>query len=239
MKIGILGNKGRMGQTLMAMAANTAGVELVGGVDKGDNVEAFIAKCDAVIDFTLPEASIQFAWDVAKHHKIHVIGTTGFTNAQIAKLEEYSKEATIFWSPNMSIGVNVTSMLAQKAAELLDESYDIEIVEMHHRYKKDSPSGTALLLGESVAKGRKTKFIRDIEHNRSGERVRGDIGYAVLRGGNVIGDHTVLFAGDMDRVEITHKAQSREIFASGAIKAAIWCKEKPHGFYSMKDMLKF
>lgn len=227
-----------MGQTLMAMAANTAGVELVGGVDKGDDTGNFIAKCDAVIDFTIPEASMFFAADVAKHKKIHVIGTTGFSDIQLAKLRDYTKESTVFWSPNMSIGVNLTAMLAQKAAELLDENYDIEILEMHHRYKKDSPSGTALLLGEAVAKGRKTKFTREIEHNRSGERKKGDIGYAVLRGGNVIGDHSVIFAGDMDRVEITHKAQSREIFASGAIKAAIWCKDKPHGFYTMADLLK-
>ena len=238
MKIGIIGSKGRMGQTLMALTPKIAGAELVGGVDKGDNVEEFITKCDAVIDFTTPETSIQFAWDVAKHHKIHVIGTTGFTDAQIDKLRDYAKEATIFWSPNMSIGVNLTAMLAKKASELLDSSYDIEILEMHHRFKKDSPSGTALLLGEAAATGRKAKFTRNIQHDRNGERKAGEIGYAVLRGGSVIGDHTVMFAGDNDRVEITHKAQTRDIFASGAIKAALWCKEKPRGFYTMADMLK-
>lgn len=239
MKIGILGNKGRMGQTLMAECANFPGVELVGGVDKGDQVDKFIASCDAIIDFTHPDSSIQFAWDAAKHRKIHIIGTTGFTTAQLDKLREYSKETIIFWSQNMSVGVNLVALLTEKAASVLDDSYDVEIFEMHHRYKKDSPSGTALLLGEAAAEGRRINFRREVEHDRTGERKKGDIGYAALRGGSVIGDHSVIFAGDHDRIEITHKSSSRDIYARGAIKAALWCNGKKPGFYSMKDMLQF
>ena len=228
-----------MGQVLMAGVTATKGTTLSGGADKGDDAEALIKKSDAVIDFTSPEVSLGFARLAAKHKKIHVIGTTGFTEAQLAELKKLASKTPIFWSPNMSIGVNLACILTQKAAELLDASYDIEILEMHHRYKKDSPSGTALLFGEAAANGRKTKFTRNVKHDRSGERKVGDIGYAVLRGGSVIGDHSVIFAGDNDRIEITHKSSSRDIYASGAIKAAMWLKTKKPGFYNMKDMLKF
>ncbi len=241
-KIGILGNKGRMGQTLMALAKATKGVTLVGGVDKGDDIAAFIKKCDAVIDFTSPEATLAFAAETAKQKKIHVIGTTGFTEAQLKKLKEFAKKTVVFWSPNMSIGVNLVTLLTQKAAEILDDSYDIEVLEMHHRYKKDAPSGTALLLGEAAAKGRKIDLRKKSDRVRdgiTGERKKGNIGFATLRGGSVIGDHTVMFASDHDRVELTHKSSSRDIYASGAIKATGWCKGRKPGFYSMSDILKF
>ena len=239
MRIGILGNKGRMGQVLMAEVANTKGVQLSGGADKGDDVEALIKKSDAVIDFTHPTSTLEFAKLTSKHKKIHVIGTTGFSESQLKELKKLAGKTQIFWSQNMSIGVNLAAFLTQKAAELLDDSYDIEILEMHHRYKKDSPSGTALLLGEAASIGRKTKFTRSVKHDRNGERKRGEIGYAALRGGSVIGDHTVIFAGDNDRIEITHKSSSRDIYARGAIKAATWLKGKKAGFYSMSDLIRF
>ena len=237
MKIGILGCKGRMGQVLMAGVTASPGATLVGGADKGDDAQDLIKKSDAVIDFTSPEVSLGFARLAAKHKKIHVIGTTGFTDTQLAELKKLAAKTPIFWSPNMSIGVNLACILTQEAAKLLDTSYDIEILEMHHRHKKDSPSGTALLLGEAAANGRKTKFSRNIKHDRSGQRKIGDIGYAVLRGGSVIGDHSVIFAGDHDRIEITHKSSSRDIYAKGAIQAALWLKGKKPKLYSMKDML--
>jgi len=239
MKIGIVGSKGRMGQTLMDEVFKTEGVVLAGGIDQGDNYEAFIANCDAIIDFTAPEASLNFAWEAAKYNKIHVIGTTGFSNEDIAKLRQYSAEAKIFWSPNMSIGVNLVAMLTAQAATLLDDSYDIEILEMHHKHKVDSPSGTALLLGEAASAGRGVQFVRDVKHDRNGARVPGEIGYAVLRGGSVIGDHTVIFAGENDRIEITHKSSSRNIYARGAIRAARWLEARNFGFYTMQDMLRF
>ncbi len=239
MKIGILGNKGRMGQVLMAEVSATKGVTLSGGADKGDDIEALIKKSDAVIDFTHPSSTLQFAKLTAKHKKIHIIGTTGFTDDDLKELKKLSAKTQIFWSQNMSVGVNLAAFLTQKAAELLDDSYDIEILEMHHRYKKDSPSGTALILGEAAAKGRGVKFTRNVKHDRNGERKRGEIGYAALRGGSVVGDHIVIFAGDNDRIEITHKSSSRDIYARGAIKAAQWLKGKRPGMYGMQDLIKF
>ena len=240
-KIGILGCNGRMGQTLMALVEATEGVELAGGVDQGDDIEALVKAADAVIDFTRPEATLAFAELTAKHGTAHIIGTTGFNEAEFLELKARAKQTRIFWSPNMSIGVNLVSLLTQKAAEMLGEDYDIEIVEMHHRHKVDAPSGTALLLGEAAAKGRgiaNDKFVLSRE-GITGERKRGDIGFATLRGGSVIGDHTTIFAGDSDRVEITHKSSSREIYAEGAVKAAKWCAGKENGLYGMSDMLEF
>lgn len=240
LKIGILGNKGRMGQTLMDAVAATEGVELTGGVDKGDDIEALIEKSDALIDFTRPAATLAFAELTAKHGKTHVIGTTGFSDQEFAKLAEHAKNTKIFWSPNMSIGVNLVAMLTKKAAAMLGDDYDIEIVEMHHRHKVDAPSGTALLLGEAAAEGRKVA-LKDKQilsrEGITGERKAGDIGFATLRGGSVIGDHTTIFAGDDDRIEISHKSSSRGIYASGAIKAALWCEDKDNGLYGMNDLL--
>lgn len=241
MKIGILGSNGRMGQTLMALVQATDGVTLAGGVDQGDDIEALIEASDAVIDFTRPEATLAFAELTAKHGTAHIIGTTGFNEAEFLELKAQAKKTRIFWSPNMSIGVNLVAMLTQKAAEMLGDDYDIEIVEMHHRHKVDAPSGTALLLGEAAAKGRgvalKDKQVLSRE-GITGERKIGDIGFATLRGGSVIGDHTTIFAGDSDRIEITHKSSSREIYAAGAVRAAKWLGGKEAGFYGMSDLLE-
>jgi len=240
LKIGILGSNGRMGQTLMALVKNTNGMELSGGADKGDDIAGLIEKSDAVIDFTSPLSTLAFAELTAKYQKTHVIGTTGFNEPEFWELHEKAKKTRIFWSPNMSIGVNLLNALVEKTARMLDDTYDIEILEMHHRYKVDAPSGTALLLGEAAAKGRgaklKNKQILSRE-GQTGERKIGDIGFATLRGGSVIGDHTVIFASDNDRIEFTHKASSRGIFAQGAIAAAKFCANKPNGFYGMKDLL--
>jgi len=240
-KIGILGCNGRMGQTLMALVEATKGVELAGGVDQGDDIAALIKDSDVVIDFTRPEATLAFAELTAKHGTAHVIGTTGFNEPEFAELRERAKKTRIFWSPNMSVGVNLLNALVEKAAKLLDPAaYDIEIVEMHHKHKVDAPSGTALFLGEGAAKGRDVSLKKKQVLSRegiTGARKEGDIGFATLRGGSVIGDHTVIFAGENDRIELTHKASSRGIFAEGAVKAAIFVADKPNGFYTMKDLL--
>ena len=239
LKIGILGNKGRMGQTLMAEVVRTQDVELVGGVDKGDDLAAFIKKCDALIDFTAPLATLDFA--ALTTGKIHVIGTTGFNDKEFSELKKRGKDAKIFWSPNMSIGVNLLFKLTEKVASILDEEYDIEILEMHHRHKKDAPSGTALEMGKYAARGRGVDLAKVSDRVRdgiTGERKSGNIGFATLRGGGVIGDHTVIFASENDRFELTHKSSSRGIYAQGAIKAAKWCAGQPNGFYSMEDLLK-
>lgn len=238
LKIGILGYKGRMGQTLMAEVAQTKGVELVGGVDKGDDIAGFVKKCDALIDFTAPLATLDFA--AVTTGKIHVIGTTGFNDKEFDALKKFGKTSKIFWSSNMSISVNLLFRLTERVASVLDDSYDIEILEMHHKHKKDAPSGTALTMGEYAAKGRgidSKRFVRSRD-GITGERNQGDIGFATLRGGSVIGDHTVIFASDDDRLELTHKSSSRGIYAKGAIKAAQWCASQPNGFYTMEDLLK-
>ncbi len=237
LKIGILGNKGRMGQTLMDAVAKTTGVQLVGGVDKGDDIAGFIKKCDALIDFTAPMATLDFA--NLTTGKIHVIGTTGFNDKEFEALKKFGKNSKIFWSSNMSIGVNILFRLTERVASLLDDSYDIEILEMHHKHKKDAPSGTALTIGEYAARGRSIdskSFVRSRD-GITGERKQGDIGFATLRGGSVIGDHTVIFASDDDRLELTHKSSSRGIYAQGAIKAAQWCANQPNGFYGMENLL--
>lgn len=239
-KIGIYGCNGRMGQTLMKAVEAAEGAELVGGADKGDDIKALVDKADAIIDFTRPEATLDLAEIIAEQGKVQIIGTTGFTDEEFAELKSYGAKARIFQAGNMSVGVNLMNALIQKAASLLDESYDVEIVEMHHRHKVDAPSGTALMMGEAAANGRgvslKDKQVLSRE-GHTGERNSGDIGFATLRGGSVIGDHTAIFAGDSDRIEITHKSSSREIYAEGAIKAAIWANSQPNGFYSMQDLL--
>jgi len=241
MKIGILGNTGRMGQTLMAEIAAMEDVVLSGGADKDDDIEALIEASDALIDFTAPLATLSFAEMNKKYNRTHIIGTTGFNDEEFARLKSYATNTRIFWSPNMSIGVNLLNSLIEKAASILGDEYDIEIVEMHHRHKVDAPSGTALAMGEAAARGRRIELKNKQVLSRegiTGARAKGDIGFATLRGGSVIGDHTAIFAGDSDRIELTHKSSSRAIYAQGAIRAAIWANTQPNGFYTMQDMLK-
>jgi len=264
MKIGIVGCTGRMGKALIeevhlndncqlaggAVNADSqfvgmdigaiAGIEPV-GINAGGHLENLFDDSDAVIDFSNPETSLKCAKIAANKSKIHIIGTTGFSDSDIKQLNDYAKNTTIVWSGNMSMGINILSSVVEQVAGILDDSFDIEIVEMHHCHKVDAPSGTALLLGESAARGRDV-LLNDVARKERdgiiGARPRGEIGFATLRGGDVVGEHSVIFAGDGERIEFTHKASSRRIFAKGALRAALWADKKNSGFYSMKDVLK-
>jgi 4-hydroxy-tetrahydrodipicolinate reductase len=205
-----------------------------------DDEAAGIAAADAILDFTAPAASVAFAKAAAKAGKIHVIGSTGFSAEEEEAIAEAAKRAVVVKAGNMSLGVNLLVALTRRVAAALDADYDIEILDMHHRHKVDAPSGTALMLGAAAAEGRKVSLqsasvrVRD---GHTGPRARGSIGFAALRGGNVVGDHTVIFAGDGERIEITHRAADRSIYTRGALRAAAWAKGKPPGLYSMADVL--
>jgi 4-hydroxy-tetrahydrodipicolinate reductase len=195
---------------------------------------------EGVLDFATPAASLEAAALSAQARIIHVIGTTGFTAADEAQLEAAARHATIIKSGNMSLGVNLLSALVEQAARALDESFDIEILEMHHRHKVDAPSGTALLLGEAAALGRGIALSECSVRTRdghTGERPAGAIGFAALRGGSVVGDHSVIFAGAGERLELSHRAQDRQIYARGAITAALWGQGRGPGLFSMRDVL--
>lgn len=251
MKIGIAGYTGRVGQLLVneLQSGNWAGLELSGGTSrKGhENIsglltttdaEELFKTSDALIDFTLPEGTMKHAGLAAKHGKILIIGTTGLSAEQEDALAEHAKSATIVYAANMSLGVNLLSALIEKAARALSpDDWDIEVFESHHKHKVDAPSGTALALGKAAAAGRGTKLPSSIESDRSGKREAGEIGFSVARGGDVVGEHTVFFFGKGERIELTHRATNRALFARGALKAAEWAKDKPAGLYSMKDVL--
>lgn len=263
MKIGITGITGRMGRTIASLVLQDAVVELSTalvrkdsgheGEDLGEflgfeknnakmvsDVNQFLQNCDAVIDFSSPALSLEIAARCADLKKVLICGTTGFSDAEKQKFASYAKDTVIVWSSNMSLGVNLLMNLAEKVAGILHDDFDIEIVEMHHKNKVDAPSGTALSLGAAVAQGRGIDLKKVGNMARAGKeakREKGEIGFAALRGGDVIGDHTVIFAGDGERVELTHKASNRDIFAKGAIRAAIWGSAKNPGFYSMRDVL--
>ena len=259
----VTGASGRMGQTLVRLIAASDRMRLVGcvereghawvgrdigaamgGADLGvtvtdDALEAF-AKAQAVIDFTSPEASLGFAALAAQARAVHVIGTTGFTDAQIARLEPASRHAVIIRAGNMSLGVNLLVQLTRKVAEALDADFDIEIVEAHHRMKVDAPSGTALMLGEAAAEGRGVTLADVSDRGRdgiTGARKRGDIGFSAIRGGDIVGEHDVIFAAEGERIILRHVATDRAIFARGALKAARWGQDKRPGQYSMMDVL--
>ncbi|MEM1370609.1 MAG: 4-hydroxy-tetrahydrodipicolinate reductase, partial [Pseudomonadota bacterium] len=197
-------------------------------------------RIEAVLDFTSPAATVEFAGLAANARIIHVIGTTGFTPAETDAITAAARHATIIKAGNMSLGVNLLTALTKRVAAALDSDFDIEIVEMHHRHKVDAPSGTALMLGNAAAEGRKVKLdevgvrARD---GQTGPRGKNDIGLQTLRGGSVVGDHTVIFAGEGERIELTHKAQDRSIFARGAVKAALWGRDRGPGLFDMHDVL--
>ena len=255
MKIAVAGCFGRMGQTVCEAVQN-AGHELAGGTEKSDcprvgtplgsgivtaDARAVFEKVDAVIDFTSPATSVENALLAAETGKILIIGTTGLTAEQTAVLAKAGQKTRLVFSSNMSVGVNLLLALVEKAAAVLN-GYDAEIVEMHHRNKADAPSGTALSLGKAVAAGRNAAFDEKARFDRRGiigKRPDGEIGFAVLRGGDVTGDHTVIFAGNGERVELTHKASSRVVFADGAVRAAEWAAGQKNGLYSMRDVLGF
>lgn len=263
-KIAVTGAAGRMGRTLIRLIHETPGAAIAGGIEaKGsphigddlgtlaglatplgiaasDDPLAVIKDVDALIDFSVPGASVEFAGLAAQARIVHVIGTTGFDEAQEARIEAAARHATIVKAGNMSLGVNLLAALVRQAARALDPSWDIEIVEMHHRHKVDAPSGTALLLGQAAAEGRGIALGNRSERGRDGQtgaRAEGAIGFASLRGGSVVGDHDVIFAGASERITLGHVAEDRAIFARGAIRAALWGQGKGPGLFSMADVL--
>lgn len=263
-KIAVTGAGGRMGRTLLKLIHETPGMVLAGGIEAAgsphlgedlglmaglpealgvvasDDALAVIKDADALVDFSVPAASLEFAALTAQARIVHVIGTTGFSAADEERIEAASRHATIIKAGNMSLGVNLLAALVRQAARALDASWDIEIVEMHHRHKVDAPSGTALLLGEAAAQGRDIKLSDHSERGRDGQtgaRAQGAIGFASLRGGSVIGDHEVIFAGESERITLGHIAEDRAIFARGALKAAAWGQGKGPGLFNMADVL--
>jgi len=265
MKIGIVGAGGRMGLALVRQLAATEGCQLVGATERpgapvlgrdvgelaglganGVKIAAdplpMFAAAAAVIDFTAPAATLAHAKLAAQAKCIHVIGTTGLEPEHLAAIAAAARHTAVVRSANMSLGVNLLAQLTRQVARMLDADFDIEIVEMHHRMKVDAPSGTALALGEAAAAGRGVALAEVADRGRdgiTGARTRGHIGFASLRGGNVVGDHTVVFAADNERIELTHKAGDRALFARGAVRAALWANGKPPGLYGMDDVLGF
>jgi 4-hydroxy-tetrahydrodipicolinate reductase len=259
----VVGAAGRMGRTLVRIIAETPGATLIGAVERSGAAELgedagtlaglaangirlsddplpLFAKADGVLDFTAPAATTAFAELAAQARIVHVVGTTGLKGEDEAKLKAAARHAVIVQSGNMSLGVNLLAVLVRQAAKALDADFDIEILEMHHRHKVDAPSGTALLLGRAAAEGRgidlDSHAVR-VRDGHTGARKRGDIGFATLRGGSVVGEHSVLLAGEGEVIELAHRATDRAIFARGAVKAALWGRGRKPGLYSMADVL--
>ena len=263
MKIAVLGAAGRMGQALVRALAEMPGCTVAGGVEpKGspmvghdlgeiaglaplgvaitDDPLPVFADVDGVLDFTSPAATTSFAALAAQARIVHVIGKTGLSEADQAKLEAAARHATIVKAGNMSLGVNLLAGLTARVAQALGPEFDLEILEMHHRHKRDAPSGTSLMLGEAAAAARGISLAERSVRSRDGElgaRREGDIGFAALRGGDVVGEHRVIFAGPGERIELAHVATDRSIFARGAVKAALWARGRAPGLYSMQDVL--
>jgi 4-hydroxy-tetrahydrodipicolinate reductase len=263
MRLIVAGAGGRMGRTLVKAIAETPGLSLAGALESagspllgqdsgtlaglGANGIALIAdagtlmaKADGIIDFTVPQATVALAALAAQAGIVHIIGTTGLAAADETKIKEAAQRAMIVKSGNMSLGVNLLAALAKRVAATLDQDFDIEILEMHHNKKVDAPSGTALLLGRAAAAGRGVDLDKHSVRARDGHtgaRKPGDIGFATLRGGSVVGEHSVIFAGPAERIELAHKAEDRMIFARGALKAALWARGQKPGLYSMADVL--
>ena len=236
----LIAAKGRMGRTLIACAANNPELHVVAQVDVGDDLQTVIAQCDVVIDFSSHSATPAIASLCAKHKKAAVIGTTGHSDSDKSQITNCSSQIPMVLASNYSTGVNTLFWLTRKAAEILGEGFDLEVVEMHHRLKKDAPSGTAATLAEILAEVRKQQLSKVIRHGREGivgERTATEIGMHSLRGGDVVGDHTVVFATNGERIELTHKAASRETFANGALRAAQWVVKQKPGLYNMQDVL--
>ena len=242
MKIAILGAAGRMGRMLCSLAEG-AGCEVVSKVDVAEGFDReWSADVEGVVDFSFHAAVPAAIAKAAGQGIPYVVGTTGITPEEQKAVDEAAKRIPVVQSGNYSLGVNLLLELVRKAAEVLGPEYDVEVAEMHHRHKKDAPSGTALMLAKSVAAGRGVDFDANAIYGRRGEpgeRPSGEIAIHALRGGSVVGDHTVMFAGDVERVELTHKAQSREAFALGALKALVWAKGKSPAIYNMRHVLGF
>jgi 4-hydroxy-tetrahydrodipicolinate reductase len=239
-KVIITGAKGRMGKALIACAPNFRELEIVGQIDVGDDLGAVIERGDVVVDFSSQTATVGVADICAKHQKALVIGTTGHTDTNTFEVRLRKAQIPIVWASNFSTGVNTLFWLTRKAAEILGPEFDLEIVEMHHRLKKDAPSGTAKSLAEILANVRKLQLEKVARHGRVGivgERSALEIGIHSVRGGDVVGDHTVIFANTGERLELTHKASSRDTFANGALRAALWVVKQKPGLYDMQDVL--
>jgi 4-hydroxy-tetrahydrodipicolinate reductase len=263
MRLVVVGAAGRMGQMLVKAITASEGAtlgaalerpgsialgrdagELAGvgplGVKITDDPLPALLDADGVIDFSTPAATVEIAALAAQARIVHVIGSTGLSGDDLQKLDASARHATLIRSGNMSLGVNLLAGLVKKVAATLGADWDIEILEMHHRMKVDAPSGTALLLGEAAAAGREValaeKSVRE-RNGHTGARKPGDIGFATLRGGTVVGDHSVIFAGAGERIQLTHRAEDRSIFANGAVRAALWGRGKKPGMYSMADVL--
>ena len=263
MRLIVAGAGGRMGRALVRVISETPGAVLAGALEApgsellgkdagvlaglpGNDVKlsadlwALSANADGILDFTVPAATIANVAIAAERGLVHIVGTTGLSVSDMAVIKSVTTRAVVVQSGNMSLGVNLLAALVKRVAQSLDESFDIEIVEMHHRAKIDAPSGTALLLGEAAAAGRGVDLHTHSARGRDGHtgaRPPGDIGFAALRGGTVTGDHSVIFAGAMERIELTHRAEDRTMFAQGAVKAALWAHGRKPGFYTMTDVL--
>jgi 4-hydroxy-tetrahydrodipicolinate reductase len=262
-RIGVVGCTGRMGQMLLREIAATSGCVIAGGTEApgspmigrdlgevaglgplqmkiGGDPAALFQAADAVIDFTVPKATVAHATLAGAAKKVLVIGTTGLTAQDDAAVVAAAKSATVVRSPNMSLAVNLLTALTERVAASLGPDYDIEIFELHHRHKVDAPSGTALAFGEAAARGRNVKLDDVAARGRDGHtgaRKPGAIGFASSRGGSEVGDHVVMFCGEGERIELTHRATSRQLYARGAVRAALWARERKPGLYSMKDVL--
>ncbi len=238
-RIGIVGSSGRMGHAI-ADAIRELGEEHAGGADRGDDIAALAAKSDALVDFSSPDA-LGATLDAAVAAGIPLlIGTTGLTADNHAAIDAAAKSIPVLQTGNTSLGVTMLAALVREAASRLGDDWDIEIVEMHHRNKVDAPSGTAILLGEAAANGRGIDLSANTESGRDGHtgaRAQGAIGFAALRGGTVAGEHSVILAGEQERITLSHSAENRAIFARGAVKGALWLIGKPAGRYTMPDVL--
>jgi 4-hydroxy-tetrahydrodipicolinate reductase len=239
MKIAVAGSSGRMGRTVIEAVQADRSLELGPAFDIGAD-PAVAATCDVLIDFTRPAGTLAHLRAVAAARRGIVIGTTGFEPAQLAEIRAFAKDIPIVMAPNMSVGVNVAMKLVELAARSLGPDYDVEVFEMHHRKKVDAPSGTALKLGEVAASARAATLEKDgvfQRYGQTGERKPGSIGFSVARGGDVVGDHTVYFAGPGERIEVTHRSSSRANYAQGAMRAAKFVAGRQPGLYDMQDVL--
>lgn len=236
----IMGANGRMGRTLTACARNFSDIEIAGKLDRGDDLNGAVSKGEVVIDFSSHEVSPVIAEVCARNKKAVVIGATGHSDAERNVIASFQSAIPMVCASNFSTGVNALFWLARRAAEILGPDYDLEIVEMHHRMKKDAPSGTAKTLAEILAGARKLQIDKSARYGRVGvvgERQPSEIGIHSVRGGDVVGDHTVIFANAGERLELTHKASSRETFANGALRAALWVVKQKPGIYDMQHVL--
>jgi 4-hydroxy-tetrahydrodipicolinate reductase len=239
-KIIITGSRGRMGRALIEGAARVPDLKIVGQIDQDDDLRSVIGQGDVVVDFSSHNATRGIAALCAEHNKAAVIGTTGHAEEERLKIAAFSARIPMVWSSNFSTGVNTLFWLTRKAAEILGPGFDLEIIDVHHRLKRDAPSGTAKKLAEILAAARGLQLEQAARHGRVGmvgERTAAEIGIHSVRGGDVVGDHTVIFAATGERVELTHRASSRETFATGALRAAQWVVGKRPGLYDMMDVL--